>query len=153
MNVDVVVQLPATSVPDLIDELKTSFYCDLETAVDAVRRGRSFHAIHLATAYKFDLFPVRGGSYDQASFARRVFREGRVFSEQPVEFCVASPEDTILGKLRWYRQGGAVSERQLEDIAGIVHVQGEQLDWEYMQRWAPEIGVADLLARFSPPTG
>ena len=60
---------------------------------------------------------------------------------------VHPPEDILLQKLRWYRQGGEISDRQWRDIGGIVRVQGERLDREYLQRNAPILGVADLLAR------
>ncbi len=62
-----------------------------------------------------------------------------------VDLFVKSPEDTILRKLLWYLLGGRVSERQVEDARGIVGVQGERLDQEYLRRWAGELGIQDLL--------
>ena len=62
---------------------------------------------------------------------------------------LASAEDTILAKLDWYRKGGEVSDRQWRDVAGIVRVQGDRLDWEYLQRQAISLGVADLLERLA----
>jgi len=58
---------------------------------------------------------------------------------------LATPEDVILHKLYWYRLGGEVSERQWNDVLGVLRVQGEALDLAYMQRWAGPLGVADLL--------
>ena len=57
-----------------------------------------------------------------------------------------SPEDTILLKLDWYRQGGESSERQWLDILGVFRVQAERLDGAYLDHWAAELGVGDLLA-------
>ncbi len=48
-------------------------------------------------------------------------------------------------KLEWVRQGGSL--RQLEDAGMVVDVQGAALDWGYMETWAREIGVSDLLAK------
>lgn len=59
----------------------------------------------------------------------------------PVMFLRA--EDSILSKLEWIRQGG--SSRQMEDAGNVVDMQGAALDWAYMERWAKEIGVSDLL--------
>ena len=38
---------------------------------------------------------------------------------------VYTPEDILLQKLRWYRLGGEVSDRQWRDVLGIVGVQGQ----------------------------
>lgn len=63
---------------------------------------------------------------------------------------VKSPEDTILRKLLWYRMGGEVSDRRWSDILGVVQVQGERLDRDYLAKWAPQLRVEDLLAQTSP---
>ncbi len=63
------------------------------------------------------------------------------------QFQLASPEDTILNKLEWYRQGGEVSERQWTDVLGVLKVQSKSLDRAYLLRWAVQLGVEDLLKR------
>jgi len=60
---------------------------------------------------------------------------------------IASPEGTILNKLEWYRMGGEVSDRQWNDILGVLKVQGTNLDMAYLQRWAADLSVTDLLER------
>ena len=61
-------------------------------------------------------------------------------------FPVASPEDTVLAKLEWFRLGGESSERQWWDIVGVLKVT-EDADRTYLWRWAASLGVADLLER------
>ena len=60
---------------------------------------------------------------------------------------VHPPEDILLQKLRWYRKGGEVSDRQWRDIAAIVRVQGPRLDGTYLREGAEILGVTDLLER------
>lgn len=60
---------------------------------------------------------------------------------------VISAEDTILAKLRWYREGGAVSDRQWRDIGGILAASDGQLDLDYLERWARVMGLAALYER------
>lgn len=60
---------------------------------------------------------------------------------------IATAEDVVLEKLRWYRLGGESSERQWLDVLGVLKVQRPTFDRGYAARWAAEIGVADLLAR------
>ena len=60
---------------------------------------------------------------------------------------VYTPEDTLLQKLRWYRLGGEVSDRQWRDVLGIVAVQGRSLDDSYLRSGADLLAVTDLLDR------
>jgi hypothetical protein len=53
----------------------------------------------------------------------------------------------VLIKLEWFRKGGEVSTQQWRDVQGVLKVQGSRLDRAYLDKWAPEIGVADLLQR------
>lgn len=63
------------------------------------------------------------------------------------EYSLASPGDTILNKLVWYRQGGEVSERQWTAVRGVLKVQSKSLDRAYLLRWAMQLGVAHLLKK------
>ena len=59
---------------------------------------------------------------------------------------VASPEDTLISKLEWARQGGG-SELQLRDAAGILQLKGNELDLEYIERSVGEFQLHDLWRR------
>ena len=65
----------------------------------------------------------------------------------PVAVSTSSAEDTVLAKLQWYRDGGGVSDRQWNDVLGVLKVQGTTLDRAYLEDWARELGLADLLRR------
>ncbi len=45
----------------------------------------------------------------------------------------ASAEDVILKKLVYFNEGG--SEKHLRDIVGILKVQGDQIDFDYLKHW------------------
>lgn len=51
----------------------------------------------------------------------------------------ASSEDVVLSKLQWRQQ--SQSEKQWRDVLGIVKVQGELLDGDYLQDWATRLGI------------
>jgi hypothetical protein len=57
----------------------------------------------------------------------------------------APAEDTILAKLEWYRLGGEVSERQWRDVQEMLKAQSGRLDLAYMNQWATDLKVDDLL--------
>jgi hypothetical protein len=64
-----------------------------------------------------------------------------------VQVFLRSAEDTILSKLEWYKTGGLIYEGQWKDIIGVIKVQGDLLDKNYIMKWAEELGVKDLLEK------
>jgi hypothetical protein len=62
-----------------------------------------------------------------------------------VDVYVATAEDTVLAKLEWAAMGG--SDRQVADAATVLAVRGSDIDDDYLDRWAAELGVTDLLER------
>jgi hypothetical protein len=100
MDVDVVVDLRNDQVGELVALLQPAFYADASNISDALARARSFNLIHIASAYKFDLFPLRKDHYSRVEFDRRQFAGVRILGPEPIECAMATPEDTILRKLR-----------------------------------------------------
>jgi hypothetical protein len=146
LDIDLVADLRVDQIDDFAGGLKVDFYADPETMKQAIQRGRSFNVIQLATTFKFDIFPLARDEFSLTQFGRRQFSETKSLGN-PIECAVASAEDTILNKLRWYRLGGETSERQWNDLRGIVRIQGDTLDQGYLNIWAPRLGVDDLLER------
>ncbi|MFN2405795.1 MAG: hypothetical protein ABR594_07045, partial [Pyrinomonadaceae bacterium] len=60
---------------------------------------------------------------------------------------VATAEDTVLAKLRWYSAGNETSSTQWRDVLGVMAVQRDSLDVPYLRAWAERLGVNDLLSR------
>ena len=145
LDIDVVVDLRESHVELLVSRLQNDFYIDAGMIRRALAARASFNVIHLATMMKIDLFILEETPYGQLAFQRR--RSDSLVEEAEALLSFASPEDVILHKLGWYRLGGEVSDRQWSDVLGVLHVQGEALDMEYLRNWAKRLGVADLLQR------
>lgn len=144
-DADLAAALRPEHVEPLVAALEESFYVAPERILDAVYRQASFNVIHLETMFKVDLFCVGDDPYSRSELDRR-----EPFAIAPDRVLqVASAEDTILQKLLWYRRGGEASDRQWEDLIGVLDVQGARLDTEYLRRWAKELGLSDLLKRAS----
>jgi hypothetical protein len=45
-------------------------------------------------------------------------------------------------KMLYYREGE--SEKHLRDIGGVLRVQGERIDRQYITQWAEHLGVGDV---------
>jgi hypothetical protein len=129
----------------LVRSLRGAFYVAAETIRDAIRHRSSFNVIHLEAMFKVDVFVLKERPFDVSQLARRAAHV--VTSDPERSAYVASAEDTILAKLEWYRKGGEVSEQQWRDVLGILKVQRDRLDYDYLRQWAVQLNVVDLLER------
>lgn len=125
--------------PPALDRFSASldrdrFYVE-STAQEALAARDQFNVIDFTTGWKVDLINLKDNPFD-----RRVRTD--VFG---VDLYIATAEDTVLAKLAWAAMGG--SDRQVADAAAVLAVQGDRIDQEYLDRWAPELGVVDLLER------
>jgi hypothetical protein len=144
IDADLVAELRPEHVRPLVKLLEADYYIDEDAVRDAVKRRSSFNAIYLDTMLKVDVFIPKPRLFEQEEL-RRARLLPLIKNTRP--FYVASPEGTILNKLEWYRMGGEVSDRQWNDILGVLKVQDTNLDMAYLQRWAVALNVADLLER------
>jgi hypothetical protein len=135
-DIDVVVDLTAADVRGLLAEFPPpEFYASEEAALDAVRRHRQFNIIQSRTGWKVDVIIPSRGAFDRSRFARSQRLDVGGFEAQ-----FAAPEDAILMKLVYYREGG--SDRHLRDIAGVLQIAGDRVDRAYIAGWAEQLGVA-----------
>ena len=149
LDVDLVVQLEQTHILRLVARLGGDYYADPEGMEEALARGSSFNLIHLESMIKLDLFPLGQRKFDQVSFAR--VQTFELTEDFVVNF--KTPEDVILGKLEWFEAGERTSERQWRDIGGLLKVQGERLDLEYMRHWASILQLVPLLEQALAESG
>jgi hypothetical protein len=143
LDIDIVAAVLETHVPLIIAALEHDFYVDRAALQRAVRERTSANLIHQPSQLKVDVFVAGGTPLDEQQLKRRQAVDvggGQTLYLHP-------PEDILLQKLRWFRKGGEVSDRQWRDILGIVRVQGDRLDRAYLSTSAPMIDVLDLLDR------
>jgi len=134
-DIDFVIAPTLGSLKQLLALLpEDEFYVSREAALDAYGRESLFNVVDMASGWKVDLICRKSRQFSLTEFERRRPQEieGRsVF--------VTSAEDAVLSKLEW--ASATESERQLEDAAGIVAIQGDDLDTEYIEKWAATLGL------------
>ena len=144
-DADVVAFLRPEHTQPLIRSLESEFYVDGEMIQRAVQQHGSFNIIHRESMFKVDVFIPTLRTFERSQLARA--KEQVLLENPPVRGRIASAEDILLAKLEWYRLGNEVSERQWRDVLGILKVQGENLDFPYLHRFAKELEVEELLQR------
>lgn len=135
----------------LVGAFGEDYYISEAAVRDAVRRRASFNIINTITGFKVDIFVRKDRPFEQSAMSRRVPLE---LPDAPGQSIVLhTPEDVILFKLWWYRLGNEASEQQIKDVLGVLQVQAGKLDDVYLDHWAADLGVTDLLNRVRQESG
>lgn len=142
---DIITEMRIEHIQRFVSSLQNEFFIDKEMIIDSIQNNSSFNIIHRETMFKVDIFIPRPRPFQKSQFARAQRQAFELETEISANF--ASAEDTILSKLEWYRMGGEMSERQWRDILGILKTREGELDLVYLQKWAKDLNVTDLLER------
>ncbi len=138
-DIDLVVRLFPRQVDSLCDAFPADeFYVNREAAMVSVKMSRQFNILHPKSGLKIDVMVADDSDFNESRFGR-----ARLLSVAPgVTAAFASPEDVILKKLEWFREGG--SEKHLRDISGVLKIMGSELDQRYLLVWARRLGLSSL---------
>ena len=143
-DVDLVIDLEPTRIEALVGRLDPARYYLSETAL---REGRMANLIDTLTGDKVDCFILSSDPIDRLSFSRR-----RNETIMGIEVALASPEDTILAKLRWSEMSGG-SIQQQHDVREIIRHQRESLDVSYLRTQANQIGILSRVNEYLDAAG
>lgn len=144
-DIDIVAEIKSEQVRPLFEALRADFYIDEQTIRVAVIQQRSFNIIHFDSVFKIDFFIPKSDDFAVAELDRRQLRRISPNSEDVIY--VATAEDTVLAKLRWYRAGQETSTNQWNDVVGILAISQETLDLAYLYSWSEKLGIQDLFKK------
>lgn len=140
-DIDIVIDPTSAQLEAIVRELDAgNYYVDAGAARDALRERGQFNAV-APDATKVDLILRHDRDFSRAEFERR-----RATDLLGTPAFVVTAEDLVIAKLEWAAAAG--SDRQLQDVAGIVAIDPE-LDRAYIQGWAEALGVADTWREIS----
>lgn len=143
-DIDIVVSMAPYHVKAFAEKLGSDFEIDQDMLRDALIHGSCANIFYLPMVTKVDLFAVGSTPYDEVEFNRRQRVRVRLSGE---DLFVKTPEDTILRKLLWYREGGEVSSKQWRDVVEVLRVSAGQFDESYLTSWSERLRITDLLAK------
>ncbi len=134
---DFVIEIVEAQVDQFVAIFETDCYLDRESVLEAVRTRGMFNIIHEAWIVKADFVVRKDQPYRKTEFGRR-----RTVSLGGKAFSIVTAEDLLLSKVLWAKTSR--SELQLGDVRNLI-LSEKTLDWGYIERWAQELGVLDLV--------
>jgi hypothetical protein len=135
-DIDFVIEASEAQLHALASNLPhDQYYVDVDAALEALRRKSLFNIIDLNAGWKIDMIIRKSRAFSREEFGRR-----QPVTLGGVHLFVATAEDIILSKLEWSKL--SESQRQIDDAAGILRLQGSTLDRTYLDKWIGELGLA-----------
>jgi hypothetical protein len=139
-DIDIVIEADEKKLTAFMKSLGDNYYVSVEAVRTAFFKTGTCNIIDTYSGYKADLIVRKKRAFSREEFKRRM----------PVEILgehlyIVSAEDSILSKLEWAKKGE--SERQFNDAVGVAEVQWENLDLDYLKKWAKELELEALLER------
>jgi hypothetical protein len=133
-DVDIVLATSSLDIAPLVRRLGPGFVLEEQRTFEVFTAKPMQVIVVPGTALRIDFFPLGNDPFDQEQFRRRrtIELEGRAVY-------MPTAEDVIVQKLRWGRTKDA------EDAKYILAVQGDALDFAYIERWCDQHGTRELL--------
>lgn len=139
-DLDFVIALKSFAIPSFLKAFDGDYFIQEISVRAALKPPGQFNALDNRSALKVDFWNLRAEPFEQQMFERRVQLD--LFGEMA---WVTTAEDVLLYKLFWNKL--SPSDRQIGDAAGIIAVQDENLDQDYLHRWAQELQVEETLGK------
>ncbi len=133
-DADIIIAPTKNQLNNLLKSLEVGYYVSAETALEAMSERSMFNVIDNELGWKADLIFRKDSPYQLSEFNRRIKA-----TLMGIDLWILSPEDIILSKLEWAKDSG--SDLQFRDIFGVIKLQWDKLDWDYLRHWAKELGV------------
>lgn len=134
-DIDIIIAPTLGSLHQLLDQFPSqTCYVSRDAALQAYGSDGLFNVIDFASGWKIDFIIRKSRPFSVEEFERR-----RLVDLLGASVFVASAEDVVVSKLEWAKL--SASERQLQDVAGILRIQRGTLDNAYIERWVSVLGL------------
>ena len=144
-DIDFVIAPTREQLDRLVDALAPDFVVSRDAAREAHARHGEFSALHQLLIFKVDFWFSTADLFDTHRLARAMTLE----IAPGLMARVATPEDAIISKLLWLRQGA--TERSAEDIRGILRLHAGRLDLAYLDSVVRHLRLEQLWSPLRPP--
>lgn len=137
-DADIVIDPTTEQLLNFVNSFGPECYLSREAALQSVKNNSMFNIIDVQSGWKADLIIRKKRDYSKQEFARR-----KTANFMGMDLSIVSPEDSILSKLEWSKD--SQSQAQFNDALGVLTVQWDRLDFDYLKKWANKLKVEDSL--------
>jgi hypothetical protein len=137
-DADFVAQATPETVSSLLDRLEKVFQADRQMSFESVTAPGRYLLRQVDGTFAVELFLLSDDAHDQQRFARRCRR--RILDR---DVSIPTAEDVIVAKLRWSHAGRR--HKDVDDARDVIAVQGNWIDWDYVNSWCDRHGTRELL--------
>jgi hypothetical protein len=134
-DIDIVVKFTGEREEDFFQAFETDSYISRDGITEAMSGSGMFNVIDNETCFKTDFWIFKNDPFGASCFKR----SRKVPLALDCSGNLVSPEDIVLHKLLW--NSITPSERQVRDAMGVVIVQGDSLDRDYLRIWARALHI------------
>jgi hypothetical protein len=138
-DIDIVVDIKDEHIAQLKKCFpEEEYYLDSDAAREAIKRRHQFNIIHPASGLKIDVMISKRDAFDKSRFSRI----RRMHPLEDTEANFASPEDVIIKKMEYYKEGS--SDKHIRDILGMIKISGDMIDPKYISLWAKKLNLVEI---------
>jgi hypothetical protein len=137
-DADFVVRLGPEAISSLVSRLGDAFQLDRQMSFETVTAPTHYVLRLVDGMFVVELFLLSDDAHDEQRFSRRCRR--RILDR---DVAIPTAEDVIITKLRWSHAGRR--GKDVDDARDVIAVQGNWIDWEYVNSWCDRHGTRELL--------
>jgi hypothetical protein len=139
-DADIVVQTRSGQISELTKALGPAFELETQMQFETVTGTQKTLLRERESGFAIELFELSSDPHDQQRFSRR-----RQLSVLDRETWILTVEDVLVTKLNWLRLANRTKD--MLDIRSVIAVQGDAIDWPYVERWCDQHGSRPLLEK------
>jgi hypothetical protein len=144
-DADIVVEMESGSFATFARTLPAALRLDPQISFETITGSQRQIVELTGSPFRIELFFLGQDPHHQERFRRRVWKQ---LPDLEREAWIASAEDMVIQKVRWNR------DKDRDDARNILAVQGDALDFAYIEKWCDAHGTRarlEEIRRSIPP--
>src|SRR5436190_4467787 len=131
-DADIVIQMEPQAFGHFVRALPSELALEAQVTFETITGSRRHIVTIERSNFQIELFLLGNDAHHQERFRRRV---RATLAEIEHDTWIPTAEDMVIQKIRWNR------DKDREDVRNIIGVQGDALDWRYIESWCDTHGT------------